>query len=94
MLSHLWSEGVEELYQENLTPLLRLKYNHSISGALANPPHTRGLGRRTKSDCRITQLTRQPCLCSFRLLLEEQRRKTLSVCGIDVGRPPDGMQRT
>jgi hypothetical protein len=36
VLSHLWSEGVEELDQEKLTPLLRLKYNNSISGALAN----------------------------------------------------------
>jgi type I restriction enzyme R subunit len=30
------SEGVEELDQEKLTPLLRLKYNNSLSDALAD----------------------------------------------------------
>ena len=36
VLSHYVSEGVEELDQEKLTPLLRLKYNNSISDALAD----------------------------------------------------------
>ena len=34
VLAHYVSEGVEELDQEKLTPLLRLKYNNSISDAL------------------------------------------------------------
>ena len=36
VLAHYVSEGVEELDQEKLTPLLRLKYNNSISDALAD----------------------------------------------------------
>ena len=36
VLSHYVSEGVEELDQEKLTPLLRLKYNNSLSDALAD----------------------------------------------------------
>jgi type I restriction enzyme R subunit len=36
VLSHYVSEGVEELDQEMLTPLLRLKYNNSIADALAD----------------------------------------------------------
>ena len=36
MLSHYVSVGVEELDQEKLTPLLRLKYHNSISDALAD----------------------------------------------------------
>jgi type I restriction enzyme R subunit len=36
VLSHYVSEGVEELDQEKLTPLLRLKYNNSIADALAD----------------------------------------------------------
>ena len=36
VLSHYVSVGVEELDQEKLTPLLRLKYQDSISDALAD----------------------------------------------------------
>jgi type I restriction enzyme R subunit len=36
VLSHYVNEGVEELDQEKLTPLLRLKYNNSIADALAD----------------------------------------------------------
>ena len=36
VLSHYVSQGVEELDQEKLTPLLRLKYHDSISDAVAD----------------------------------------------------------
>ena len=36
VLSHYVSVGVEELDQEKLTPLLRLKYNNSIADAVAD----------------------------------------------------------
>ncbi len=36
MLSHYVSVGVEELDQEKLTPLLRLKYHNSIADAVAD----------------------------------------------------------
>ena len=36
VLSHYVSEGVRELDQEKLTPLLRLKYNNSIADAVAD----------------------------------------------------------
>jgi type I restriction enzyme R subunit len=36
VLSHYVREGVQELDQEKLTPLLRLRYNNSISDALAD----------------------------------------------------------
>lgn len=36
MLSHYVEVGVEELDQEKLTPLLRLKYNNSIADAVAD----------------------------------------------------------
>ena len=36
VLSHYITVGVEELDQEKLTPLLRLKYNNSISDAIAD----------------------------------------------------------
>jgi len=36
VLSHYVSEGVEELDQSKLTPLLRLKYNNSIADAVAD----------------------------------------------------------
>jgi type I restriction enzyme R subunit len=36
VLSHYVNVGVEELDQEKLTPLLRLKYQNSISDALAD----------------------------------------------------------
>ena len=36
VLSHYARVGVEELDQEKLTPLLRLKYHNSISDALAD----------------------------------------------------------
>ena len=36
VLSHYVSVGVEELDQENLTPLLRLKYHDSIADAVAD----------------------------------------------------------
>ncbi len=36
MLAHYVSVGVDELDQDKLTPLLRLKYNNSISDAVAD----------------------------------------------------------
>ena len=36
MLSHYVSVGVEELDQQKLTPLLRLKYHDSIADAVAD----------------------------------------------------------
>ena len=36
MLSHYVKVGVEELDQEKLTPLLRLKYHNSIADAVAD----------------------------------------------------------
>lgn len=36
VLSHFVSVGVEELDQEKLTPLLRLKYHNSIADAVAD----------------------------------------------------------
>ena len=36
VLGHYVSEGVEELEQEKLTPLLKLMYHDSISDAIAN----------------------------------------------------------
>ncbi len=36
VLSHYVSEGVQELNQDKLTPLLRLKYNNSIADAMAD----------------------------------------------------------
>lgn len=40
MLAHYVEQGVPELVQDKLTPLLRLKHNNSISDAIAD------LGRR------------------------------------------------
>lgn len=37
VLSHYVRVGVQELDQEKLTPLLRLKYNNSIADAVALP---------------------------------------------------------
>ena len=42
MLSHYVSVGVEELDQEKLTPLLRLKYHNSIADAVADLGQTGG----------------------------------------------------
>ena len=36
MLAHYVSEGVRELDQEKLTPLLRLRYNNSIADAITD----------------------------------------------------------
>ena len=36
MLSHYVNVGVDELDQEKLTPLLRLKYHNSIADAVAD----------------------------------------------------------
>lgn len=45
VLSHYVREGVEELAQEKLTPLLRLKYHNSISDALAELGRAEDIGR-------------------------------------------------
>ena len=39
VLSHYVSVGVEELDQDKLTPLLRLKYNNAIADAVADLGH-------------------------------------------------------
>jgi type I restriction enzyme R subunit len=45
VLSHYVSVGVEELDQEKLTPLLRLKYHGSIADAVANLGRPQEIGR-------------------------------------------------
>ena len=45
VLSHYVSVGVEELDQEKLTPLLRLKYHNSISDAVADLGRPEEIGR-------------------------------------------------
>ncbi len=45
MLSHYVSVGVEELDQEKLTPLLRLKYHNSIADAVADLGKPEEIGR-------------------------------------------------
>ena len=45
MLSHYVSEGVGELDQDKLTPLLRLKYNDSIADAVADLGKPEDIGR-------------------------------------------------
>jgi type I restriction enzyme R subunit len=45
VLSHYVSVGVEELDQEKLTPLLRLKYNNSIADALADLGQAEEIGQ-------------------------------------------------
>jgi type I restriction enzyme R subunit len=45
VLAHYVSVGVEELDQEKLTPLLRLKYHNSISDALADLGQAEEIGQ-------------------------------------------------
>ena len=45
MLSHYVRVGVEELDQEKLTPLLRLKYHDSIADAVADLGRAEDIGR-------------------------------------------------
>jgi len=45
VLSHYVSVGVEELDQEKLTPLLRLKYHNSIADAVANLGNPEEIGK-------------------------------------------------
>jgi type I restriction enzyme R subunit len=45
VLAHYVSVGVEELDQEKLTPLLRLKYHNSISDALADLGSAEDIGQ-------------------------------------------------
>jgi len=45
VLAHYVSEGVQELDQEKLTPLLRLKYNDSIADAVADLGKPEEIGR-------------------------------------------------
>jgi type I restriction enzyme, R subunit len=45
VLSHYVTVGVEELAQEKLTPLLRLKYNNSIADAVADLGQPEEIGR-------------------------------------------------
>ena len=45
VLEHHVSVGVEELDQEKLTPLLRLKYNNSIKDAIADLGKSEEIGR-------------------------------------------------
>ncbi len=45
VLSHYVSVGVEELDQEKLTPLLRLKYHNSIADAVADLGKPDEIGR-------------------------------------------------
>ncbi len=54
VLSHYVSVGVEELDQEKLTPLLRLKYHDSIADAVADlgkPEEIGGCSRASRSIC-------------------------------------------
>jgi type I restriction enzyme, R subunit len=45
VLSHYVSEGVGELDQEKLTPLLRLKYHDSIADAVADLGKPEDIGK-------------------------------------------------
>ena len=45
VLSHYVRQGVEELDQEKLTPLLRLKYHNSIADAVADLGRADDIGR-------------------------------------------------
>ncbi len=45
VLAHYVSEGVQELDQEKLTPLLRLKYNNSIADAVADLGRPEEIGK-------------------------------------------------
>jgi type I restriction enzyme, R subunit len=45
VLAHYVRVGVEELDQEKLTPLLRLKYHNSIADALADLGRTEEIGQ-------------------------------------------------
>ncbi len=45
VLSHYVSVGVEELHQEKLTPLLRLKYHNSIADAVADLGQPEEIGK-------------------------------------------------
>ena len=45
MLSHYVSVGVEELDQQKLTPLLRLKYHNSIADAVADLGEPEEIGK-------------------------------------------------
>ncbi len=45
VLSHYVREGVQELDQEKLTPLLRLKYQNSIADALKDLGRPDDIGR-------------------------------------------------
>ena len=45
VLSHYVSVGVEELDQEKLTPLLRLKYHNSVADAVADLGQPEEIGR-------------------------------------------------
>jgi type I restriction enzyme R subunit len=45
VLSHYVRVGVEELDQEKLTPLLRLKYHNSIADALVDLGRAEEIGR-------------------------------------------------
>lgn len=44
-MAHYVSEGVRELDQEKLTPLLRLKYHDSIADAVADLSRAEEIGR-------------------------------------------------
>jgi len=45
VLSHYVNEGVYELDQDKLTPLLRLKYNNSIADAVAELGRPEEIGK-------------------------------------------------
>ncbi len=45
VLLHYVREGVQELDQEKLTPLLRLRYNNSIADALADLGRAEEIGQ-------------------------------------------------
>ena len=45
VLSHYVSVGVEELEQEKLTPLLKLKYNNAIADAVADLGRPEEIGK-------------------------------------------------
>jgi type I restriction enzyme R subunit len=45
VLAHYVSEGVQELSQDKLKPLLRLKYNNSIADAIADLGRAEDIGK-------------------------------------------------
>jgi type I restriction enzyme R subunit len=65
VLSHYVRVGVQELDQEKLTPLLRLKYNNSIADAVAHLGKPEDIGR-------VSSASRNICISKKRVRPEHR----------------------